>query len=184
MKREEIHVMEAGPEADAMVASLVMGETLDWEHSWAKERPANQGPHRGYPSSAFLCKSCGQQWTNLDPPPRCTAPAPVKYSADIAHAWKVVEALRARRRDLVLNDGTNHFPPMYEVQAGIDAHGPWTFCWFGLEGGIDGRCARAATAPLAICRAALLTTLSEEEYAEGRRWPDGMRVQDGKLVQA
>lgn len=102
-------------------------------------------------------------------------------STEIASAWKVVEALRAQRRDLVLNDGT-YQPITYEVQAGYDAHGPWTFCCFALDGGIDSRSARAMTAPLAICRAALLTTLSEEEYAEGRRWIDGTKVENGRLV--
>jgi len=165
VKREEIHVMEAGRELDALVAERVMGWTQRNTYAgpqwYDQDGPVGRG-------ATFQDEKTGT-WLGWQP------------SLKIADAWEVVEALRARRRNLILNDGTHH-PPTYEVQAGIDEHGPWAFCAFEIEGGINGRCARAMTAPLAICRAALLTTLSEEEYAEGRRWPDGTRVVDGKLV--
>lgn len=164
-RREEIHAMEAGPKMDALVAESVMG--------WSR-RDTDAGPQwvdaEGTLTHRAVTFSHDHiMWIGWRP------------SVDIAAAWDVVEALRTRRRNLILNDGTHH-PPTYEVQAGIDEHGPWTFCAFELDGGINSRSARAMTAPLAICRAALLTTLSEEEYAEGRRWPDGTRVADGKLV--
>lgn len=178
MKREEIHVMEAGEDLDDLVHVHVMGGCL---HDEGFEGDSSVHHEEG---PFYRCKKgCGYgQIVGIGIRAVLLWPRP-KYSTEIARAWEVVEALRARRQDLVLNDGS-YQPITYEIQAGLDAHGPWTFCCFALEGGINARSARAATAPLAICRAALLTTLSEEEYAEGRRWPDGIRVQDGNLVQA
>lgn len=168
MTRAEIHAMESGQAMDAFVAERVMGWTqrnsYAGPHWYAGDVPAGRGCTFEHVSPSGVVT-----WLGWQP------------SAKIADAWEVVEALRAQRRDLVLNDGT-YQPITYEVQAGYDAHGPWTFCCFALDGGIDARSARAMTAPLAICRAALLTTLSEEEYAEGRRWIDGTKVENGRLV--
>jgi hypothetical protein len=157
MTREEVMAMEAGADLDDQVHVRVMGGCLHdagFEHD-----PDGSHPMEGL---LYVCKrGCGySQHLGFGVNAIILWPRP-EYSTDIAKAWTVVEKLKARGRALVVNDGTNHHPPTYEVQAGLDENGPWTFCAFEMPDGAW-LSARAETAPLAICRAALLATLEAE----------------------
>ncbi len=106
--------MEAGRELDALVAERVMGYTV------------RRGPGANYDGMLLpweVWDRDGKSWN------------PIKYSADIAAAWQVIEKLADR-------------DPMIAIWGYEDGTAGW-FCDF--EGIKD----HARTAPHAICLAAL-----------------------------
>lgn len=114
---------EAGRELDARIAEAVFGYTLDYEFADLHVPPA---PH---------VKELRDQYDEWGVLPH--------YSSDIAAAWLVVEALRAR--GIWLEELSGRYEESY--RAG--------FSWRDPARGMLYRQAMAATAPLAICRAAL-----------------------------
>lgn len=118
--------MNAGPELDALIATKVMGWT------------------RGI---SDVCNVLG--WRTPDSIWVHDADGVPHYSTDIAAAWEVVEQLKAHK-DYVsfgLTDDSNSSTATFANFEGV-----W-FAGFGL--GVGGECVGAATAPLAICLAAL-----------------------------
>lgn len=75
------------------------------------------------------------------------------YSTDISAAWEVVEKLR---------DPSDDEPDFWVITDEGKKNG-WTVSsyWAHHDGNIDNFHIRADTAPLAICRAALLATIDE-----------------------
>ena len=119
--------MNAGRELDALVAEKVMGLNFPDNYLEAEKR-----------------------WVNLDPTPAdCIIMMNVipHYSTQIADAWRVVEKLLP------------HFRLEYYDAEAVEGHTDYTdttgwHCDFWLDSGHG--CAEAgATAPLAICLAAL-----------------------------
>ena len=145
LTREAVLVMPAGPELDALVAERVLG--------WVRHRsklesgrwslfPPGEAPDWMVPAT----DGAGPPITSWEP-----------YSADMTAAWRVVAHLHSRRFSAAVSLDVDHtqgdafayFRGQAPRRRGRDPEGS----------------ARAATAPLAICRAALLTTL--EERADG-----------------
>ena len=137
MNRDEILKMEAGRELDALVAEYVMGDEL------ARQVGAPEYATRDMAMDAGDMSLEGMQigdfdWEQIEPYP---------YSTDIAAAWDVVEMMR------------NKVIYKYPVCPNIIYHhtdGLWHCEYFS---GDWMRNATAPTAPLAICRAALLAVM-------------------------
>jgi len=135
MTREQIEVMPAGEAIDEMIAGRLFGIVKCSGHE-PVDCP-NQFNH-----AAFKCKKCGAfKWASDNRwQEKIEIPC---YSTDIAAAWEVVEKFTKDKIDVnvqYLFEG--------ECDNGVD----WN-CLIG-ESMLE-----ADTAPLAICRAALLTTL-------------------------
>ena len=140
MTRDEILALEAGRELDALVAEKVMGWT------WGEYSPPVEGPSK------------------ILRPPESWAPSPDRapgsevscpgwhfrvpqYSTDIAAAWEVVEKM---------------VPIKYGFNLAIESPpGPWGDWEVHFYNG-GTHLAFADTAPLAICRAALLAVMEVE----------------------
>lgn len=138
MNRDEILTMPAGWELNALVAERVFGR------SWAVHGGRYVWRDR---------ESAGAAYSPYEPMPA--------FSTDLAAAFQVVEAMRGREVRSGYGDCCRHF--------GLDTpdisdESPWCAGWHDYAGGerIDSVEARAETAPLAICRAALLATLLPE----------------------
>lgn len=160
MTREEILAMPAGPEMDAAIEELVLGQKLDRFHEGLRQligQPIFPGQiHVGY--QRFECALCGRagdahsfRWEEP-----CQRPAQRPYSTEIAPAWTVVE-----RMAKVQPPG--HAGPAFLHGLALracDDKAPGTpgSCWsaqFCTDFGYT-PAGRADTAPLAICRAALM----------------------------
>jgi hypothetical protein len=154
LTKEAVLAMEAGPEMDALVAERVMG----WERGGKNDhaRPAHR-ESKDFPGTIlndFDSKGPHDYLTSLGPAGRvyfCGCPSSADlpaYSTSIADAWEVVEKLRE----------WHGFDFMVWGRAGST---DWEAGWFEMD--YDGperrSAADAGTVPLAICRAALLTTL-------------------------
>ena len=136
--------MEAGPELDALVAERVMG----WKWDETRCRVC------GWPLDTDG-KYCRPDNCSMRPPPKRRSDSHAHYSSDIAAAWKVFENDHEHSAwiqrmsqttgpsdcSLKMKDAL-HRMDYYHVKIG--KYGPWVV---------------ARTAPLAICRAVLLTTL-------------------------
>lgn len=161
MTREEILAMPAGREMDALVAEHIFG--YRWVQA-PKHDAKGPLPEQGRVLAPPDLPEDMIHW----PPIGVVGPhfftAVHRWSERIESAWKLVEHFRdASPRRAILNDGT-YYQPRFEIQTGDGGHnGPPFFCAFELPGGIDSRCAWGDTAPLAICRAALMTVLPSEE---------------------
>jgi hypothetical protein len=138
MTEAEIREMPAGPEMDALVAELVMG--------W---RPYENGRQYcdlscGLPADRdvddFIHYSCSYE-----------IPDDWSPSTDIAAAWLVVEKITARNPPF-------HESPEWGLELRQIGDG-WGVRLYGSH--VPMLEAEADTAPLAICRAALLTTVEE-----------------------
>lgn len=153
---DAVRTMSAGREMDAIVAERVMGWAwFPWRPDWHKEvgeecyKPARRD---------------GMVLRNLMPgggePPGPWCGPPPQFSTDIAVAWPVVEAIRTRPPE-----GTFDYGPWLSIEARTVGEGSpsWTVAWkYGIQW--EGEqyhdwCATGETAPLAICRLALLTTI-------------------------
>jgi hypothetical protein len=146
LTREQIENMAAGREMDALVAEHVMGFRAVGYYGPTKPNGMHQDYER-FETAAQAMERYVQHW------PEYSRPAEVdlchwkenwgplfvgEYSTDIAAAWDVVDALQAGL--------------CFELRRRPDG-GFW--CWFG-----ERMSAEAESAPLAICRAALLSRLS------------------------
>lgn len=158
MTRDEILAMEAGPALDAVIADMLgykawkeqrgpselcvvypPGHRLA-EKPWASTRKEYQEPDRYSPVSCGEAAEIGFFGQGIP-----------KFSIDISDAWKVVERLRS--------DG-NRF--RWVTVAQTDDHIEiWSCCAWNKDG--NRVYSSAATAPRAICLAALLATLEENK---------------------
>jgi hypothetical protein len=131
MTREEILNMPAGREMDALIAKKVMGWSADPEGYWLDRK--NEYADTG--------------WGLFKQDETKNHPACKEYnpSADIRAAWEIVVAME--EKDIwfeLANVVPNSDPIVYEAK---------------FIGGRDGAYACEDTAPLAICRAALLAVM-------------------------
>ena len=138
MQRDEILSMEAGRELDALVAERVMG--------WGdiSLHPMMDSDWWGMPSgpATAIQGAVGWLYTHEKVP---------NYSTDIAAAWEVVEAVRGRGWSLSLGEGMSGYGDavvwMVDFYKGnricLSANGP--------------------DVPLAICRAALLAVMEDDD---------------------
>ena len=148
LTREAVEKMAAGPEMDALVAEVVMSCKVIKQDFGGRaygcgcEAAGVHGRNPLPPHSRHLVHA-----TDCDDGEglRCDDGGLAHYSRNIAAAWEVVEKMRL---DLIQDD-----------------HG-WMVGVFdgytNVDGIVDGHLsdfATAPTAPLAICRAALLATL-------------------------
>jgi hypothetical protein len=163
LTREDVLAMPAGPALDVLVAERVMG----WQW-WKSRETGRRALFR--PESIpewFTARAEGTEELCRDTVANGGAVALPALSAYAGPAWRVVEILRERLRHHVI---VNDFPPRgtFEVhaqdQADHEAGAPWWGYQVILERGPDRRAVWASgdTLPLAICRAALLTTLEPE----------------------
>lgn len=130
----DVDTMCAGPELDVLVAEKVFGKP---RHEWRFE-PASRGGN-------FMCSKCdacycSPPWFLTKLPKLCEGEAK-PYSTDIATAWEIVEK-------------TNLF---YGNALGRNSEG-WEIFEDGQESGPT-IVSKIATAPLAICLAALKAVL-------------------------
>jgi hypothetical protein len=147
LTKEAVLAMEAGPEMDALVAERVMG----WKRGGANDhtRPAHR-PSKDFPGTVlgdFGGKGPHDYLESPGPAGRiyfCGCPSSADlpaYSTSIADAWEVVEKfISAGCAGWVEGDGHTGYRAGCTSESGR----------FETDGG---------TAPLAICRAALLSTL-------------------------
>src|SRR3990167_5438501 len=131
MNRDDILKMEAGPEMDLLVAPLV-----DWDHS----HNYNECEDDFY----TYCRNCGDEPRFSERENDCEVPP--RYSTNIAAAWLVMEKLRS----------SSHAP----ISIQIDAYKNVYTSWIDFDG-LSTKWATSATAPLAICRTALLAMLED-----------------------
>lgn len=129
MTREEILAMSAGRELNALVAEKVLG--LERKHDW-----------RSGVFGHWFCFGCGMMMECTEMPQvvgKC--PTSPRYSQNIEEAWKVGEAVGKYSWHV------SHLATWWRCQ--IVTAPCLTKCFE----------AQADTAPLAICRAALLAVL-------------------------
>jgi hypothetical protein len=165
LTKEAVLAMEAGAELDALVAERVMG----WKRGGANDhtRPAHR-PSKDFPGTVlgdFGGKGPHDYLESPGPAGRiyfCGCPSSADlpaYSTSIADAWEVVEKLRIA---VAFLKHYNYETRTYEsawwakplIADGEEEGHTDSEIWFE-----EGDEASAATAPLAIARAALLTTL-------------------------
>ncbi len=115
--------MNAGPEMDALVATQVMGWTRD---SWVEEDGWYAGVRVHGPWKRDGVTATTHNW---------------KPSENIAHAWEVVEKMRATNPQRYVSINNSIFDPGWIV-------------WIDSKDNT----ARHESLPLAICRAALQAT--------------------------
>ena len=131
MTRYEILNMTAGREMDILVAEMVMGQT-NFEHLgfyWTEG--TTEDGQDGW--EGIYCPRCGASEGSKD---KCC----IHYSTNIAAAWQVVEMLRSKLWGRI------------ELVSGLEWH-----CWSDLDKAKSW--GSGDTAPLAICRAALLAVI-------------------------
>ena len=135
MTHIEIGAMQAGRELDALVAEKVMG--------WG-------GVREGYSEGSAELRFIGKPPNGMD----SKYPVPM-YSTDIAAAWEVLEKIKAV--NLEKFTGLD-FPDECFVVAWDRSSKDWEAGFHSIDGydaGWVSDCrSNAATAPLAICRAA------------------------------
>ncbi len=158
LTREQIEQMPAGREMDGLIAEHILGfrRSLYGEQVVFESPEYQQRERDGLPTvtlgGVYSIRDAkgGRESVIAGNHPKSGWPNTLIdfYSTDIAAAWKVVEALEprgylvdiTRRKDFT----TGGFP--YECEIWDTSAGP-------------DRTAQADVAPLAICRAALLTTV-------------------------
>lgn len=124
--------MPAGIEMDALIAEKVIG--AKWDESRCRVCGFSLDPDG---------KMCRSDDCSMRPVPARRADAIAPYSTDIAAAWQVVERLRFCVVTRVMSRGT------YKAIAKVSRSKPQVS-------------AHAETAPLAICRAALVACGKQE----------------------
>jgi hypothetical protein len=133
-------VMES-PEFAAKVAALTSSEldvmVAERVFGWVRDHDAESQTATGSP----IWEAPGKEYLQNGTP---------DYSTDIAAAWLVVEKMRERGISMDLTGLANK----YDQQ--------WS-CTFGDPETQNGECSDAASAPEAICRAALLAIESLKE---------------------
>lgn len=140
MTHEEIDAMPAGREMDALVAEKVM----EWS-TWYDNRVELYPPEGSEENRGRWTKRGGILMPALIP----------SYSTSIADAWLVVEKIKGSSdQDLFTIQQEDMHPGLWE--AGWMEYLPY-------EGGYLKLSSVAATAPLAICRAALKAVQIDEQ---------------------
>lgn len=150
MTKEEILAMEAGPEMDALVAEKIMGWKRVQPPKWDYDGPLpDQGEVLASPCLIELINNGEYKW-----PPKGVIPFTFfinkRYSTDMAAAWEVVEKFTANGEFARIERGTTGglgCPVIPHWEVGLSKDG---YCYWS----------KAPTAPLAICRAALLAKLN------------------------
>jgi hypothetical protein len=134
MNRDEIMKLEAGRELDTLVAEKVMGLTADKEHC------PYCGAEMWIGALRSRCSSCSEWrygWYK-------------NYSDDISAAWEVIEKLETHPDQILFS----------LVRKGAEMHLlKWCAEFRKCLGSQKYYYAEAKTAPLAICRAALLAVM-------------------------
>jgi hypothetical protein len=153
MEQNQIRQMPAGREMDKLIAEQVMGISM---YHYDKGHPDNCYfmllDADGDPVLFAPRFRDAERKTEAEAWQDCPC-----YSTDIAAAWQVVEKLTA--------DGWGHKHHVYSKYAEMPGW-QWTFMQSGKgPNSISG--AEAETAPLAICRAALLAIASPAAGQEG-----------------
>ena len=148
MTKEEIEGLEAGREMDALIAEKVMGyRWLYWTVAYGEERV------RGLFPSEYHNPFDYEPWTSEVGNLRITKMSTgiMDYSTEIAAAWQIVEKMREQWS--VENPDETFFWQIIDCCE----HG-WRVDvdWGHHDGVIPIASAAAETAPLAICRAAIL----------------------------
>jgi hypothetical protein len=139
LTREQILAMPAGREMDALVAERVMEIRVYWHHYYltGDGKLTKCGPFLNGQDS---CESVNRKVAG--------------YSTDISAAWRVVEKMRDALGHWELAHHIDDPRKCYAEFGGeYEPYDGWHTC----KG-----CALADTAPLAICRAALLATLEPQ----------------------
>jgi hypothetical protein len=129
----DIDTMPAGAELDALVSAKVLGRK--WDETRCRVC--------GWPIVPTGKRGCWKDNCALRPRPARRADEPANYSTDLEMAWLVVEHMRAQGWAL----------DSYHSGATEEGH-PWSDAIFMREL-VAEHSDRAATLPLAICRAAL-----------------------------
>lgn len=134
MTREQIEQLPAGRGLDALIAEKVIGTSpaVIYEVEWV---PASNGEVMVIDRDTLN--------------PESTVP---EYSTDIAAAWQLLAPIHAKGRQLSVN--SLQYGPDEELSFYCEVDGQT------LLPDVPTITASADTAPLAICRAALLTTLT------------------------
>jgi hypothetical protein len=132
MKTDYIYNMPAGKEMDTLIAEKVMGLCA---HDW-KLTPNDDD----YDSVCRVCQKCHLEFWGLRPPAYgCHYGS---YSTNIAAAWEVVEKMKEKGKlYLIVSDDTG-----YKAEILLNDPVPMAI-------------AQCDTAPLAICRVALLAVM-------------------------
>ena len=145
MNKDEILNMPAGNEMDELVQRLVM--KISTTHlSVAYEEGHTEDGEDGW--SGFVCPRCRRPEDMLDEP--CTK----HYSASIAAAWEVVEHFTGEQCDR-----QDFFIECWSDEEWFVAFNPMGYSNRSPKASCDGRKTGSPSAPLAICRAALLAVL-------------------------
>jgi|SRR6185369_13748825 len=147
MTRDEILNLEEGVHTDALVAEKVMGWSSDPEAYWLS-KPSYEDTGWGL---------FEQEETNNHPACKKFNP-----SVDISAAWEVVEKLASMPHFWRVQ--FDYQPPRTDFNKATGSYVMFSFVWddFGTKYG-SGKYSGICPLPLAICRAALLTTLGEDD---------------------
>lgn len=152
--RDTILAMEAGPELDALVDKRLMADSWDFQcpECGSHHFGTNASDDSGSCHDEFGrgCRWCG---------PREACKRIESYSTDIAAAWEVVEKL--------VKPGHYNELSYHHDGENLDEPNLLAFMSMSLRDSYC-VCATAPTAPLAICRAALLTTLEAKDVTDAQ----------------
>jgi hypothetical protein len=134
--KDEAENIPAGRDLDALIAEMIFGEKKNHLEAQWEEGNTSDGKD-GW--DGFFCPRCGCPDYLYKKEPCC-----LHYSTDISAAWEITKKINS------------FFIDQTAPHLGIDVE-------FFIDGSLKSYKATADTAPLAICRAALMTTLKKEE---------------------
>lgn len=146
--------LQPGAELDARVHRDVMGRV------WDESRCRVCGWPLARSDADFMADGCIPDNCSMRPAPRSRADAPPAYSTDIATAWTVAEKMGERGFHARI---CTPFEPDMPHFVGFTPHGVT-----GWNGRPDFS-ASGESAPLAICRAALVAAEESTQFAIQRR---------------
>jgi hypothetical protein len=136
MNRDEILTMEAGREMDALVSELVMEIPLTQPMG---EYFVTHDMAMDAQDMSLEGTSMGVEWGQIQPEP---------YSTDISAAWDVVKRMQCKGFEVCVNTGTWDHPSQWHV----NFSNPERRTHFDVH---------SDTAPLSICRSALLAVMED-----------------------
>ena len=148
MTKDEIVSMKAGVEMDALIAEKILGMSLEHLPVLWEEGNTSDGKD-GW--SGFVCPRCRLPRDLLDRP--CCK----QYSTDIRAAWDVVQKIVGEK-----NDEHDLFIECWSDGEWFVAFHPMGYSSRTPRASCDGKKTGQPSAPLAICRAALIYALEEE----------------------
>lgn len=142
MTQQEIQVMEAGPEMDALVAEHVMG--------WTREGVSRDGKTDYFEHEDGFVIRIHSAW----------------YPSECAdHAWEVVEKLKELNRSPVLSSRANGWYVSTRNEGVIQHRCQESGALLNAKE-IGLVTAEGPTMPVAVCRAALLWAVSRKEQGK------------------